>query len=169
VENVILVGFMGTGKSAVGRMLAKRLKRDFVDLDERIEKDAGCAIPTIFAKEGEAGFRAREAKAVQHAAKLKNSVIATGGGVMLNEANVDALKKAGMLVCLTARPDVILQRTLGSISTRPLLAGENPKERIEELLKLREPFYARADISIETSDRTIEAVVDEIQLKLTGK
>ncbi len=164
--NLILVGFMGTGKSAVGRMLAKRLKRPFLDLDEKIEKEAGCSVPEIFSKEGEAGFRRREAEAVRKVSRLKDHVIATGGGVMLNERNVDALKKSGTLVCLTARPDVIFQRMTATISSRPLLAEGNPKRRIEELLKLREPFYARADIAIETSDRSIEAVVGEIAAQL---
>ena len=160
---------MGTGKSAVGRTLAKRFKRPFIDLDEKIEKKAGCSIPQIFSKEGEAGFRRREAEAVQQVSRLKDHVIATGGGVMLNEQNVDALKKSGTLVCLTARPDVILQRTMATIASRPLLAGGNPQAKIEELLKLREPFYARADASVETSDRTIEAVVDEIEEKIREK
>lgn len=162
MENIILVGFMGTGKSAVGQLLARKLGRSFVDLDERIEKAAGKPIPVIFAEQGEAGFRKLEAEQVREAARLKQHVISTGGGVVLNEENVRALKASGIMVCLTARPDVILQRTLPTRSARPLLAGEDPGKRIEELMKLREPFYARADITVESSDRSIEDLVDEI-------
>ena len=169
MNNLILVGFMGTGKSAVGKLLAKKLRRPFVDLDERIEKEAGRSIPEIFASEGEDGFREREMKAVLEISRLSGCVIATGGGVMLKEQNVEALKKSGLLVCLRARPDVILQRTLSEVSSRPLLAGENPKKRIEELLKVREPFYARADVSVETSDRPLEAVAAEIAARFEKK
>ncbi len=158
---------MGTGKSAAGRLLAKQLHRPFLDLDEKIEKETGRPISEIFAEEGESGFREKEAEAVRAAAKLEAHVISAGGGVMLNDENVAVLKKCGVLVCLTARPDVILQRTLATLPSRPLLSGENPKGRIEELLKLREPFYARADMVIDTSDRSVEEVVEEI-IEKTG-
>ena len=157
---------MGTGKSAVGHLLAKRLKCRFVDLDERIQKKAGATIAEIFAKEGEPGFRKREAQEVKEAAELKSHVIATGGGVMLDEANVRLLKRAGRLVCLTARPEVIFQRTAASLPARPLLSGADSKERIEGLLKLRAPFYAQADLAVDTSDRSIRDVVDEIMEKI---
>jgi len=160
--NIVLVGFMGTGKSAVGRGLARRLKRPFLDLDERIAREAGRAIPEIFALEGEAGFRKRESKAVEWASGLKEHVVATGGGVMLEEANVERLKKSGILICLSARPDVIVRRTLNRLPSRPLLSGADPKGRVEELLKLRAPFYAQADVAIDTSDRSLEQVVAEV-------
>ena len=166
MKNIILVGFMGTGKSAVGHLLAKRLKWRFVDLDERIQKKAGATIAQIFAKEGEPGFRKREAQAVKEAGKLTAHIVATGGGVMLDEANVQLLKKAGTLVCLTARPEVIFSRTAASLPGRPLLNGADPQARIEQLLKLRAPFYAQADLAIETSDRSIADVVEEIMEKI---
>lgn len=159
---------MGTGKSAVGKLLAGQLKRPFLDLDRKIEKNAGWTIPQIFAFEGEAGFRDREAAAVQEAAELKDHVIATGGGVMLRQENITALKKSGKLLCLTARPDVILQRTTATLSTRPLLAGHEPRERVEQLLKLRAPFYAQADCTIDTSEKSVQQVVEEIQCKLNA-
>lgn len=160
--NLILVGFMGTGKSAVGKLLARRLSRPFVDLDRKIEKEAGGSIPKIFAAEGEAGFREREARAVREAAELKEHVIATGGGVMLREENIRLLKKSGKLICLTANADAILQRTLATLPSRPLLAGYEPRERVEELLKLRAPFYAQADVTIDTSDKSVDQVAEEI-------
>jgi len=157
---------MGTGKSAVGHLLAKRLECRFVDLDERIQKKAGATIAEIFAKEGEPGFRTREAEEVKAAAELESHVIATGGGVMLDEANVRLLKQAGTLVCLTARPEVIFHRTTASLPSRPLLGGADSQQRIEELLKLRAPFYAQADLAVDTSDRSIQDVVDEIMEKI---
>lgn len=166
MSNLILVGFMGTGKSAVGKLLAQKLNRTFVDLDRKIEKEAGWNIPQIFAFEGETGFREREARAVREAVEMKDHVIATGGGVMLNEENVRLLKKSGTLVCLTASPDVILRRTTTTLPTRPLLAGHEPRQRVEELLKLRAPFYAQADLTVDTSDKSVEKVAEEILCKL---
>ena len=162
MSNVILVGFMGTGKSAVGRLLSRRLKRPFVDLDERIAREAKRPIPEIFASEGETGFRKRESEAVEWASGLKNHVVATGGGVMLDEANVARLKKSGLLICLSARPDIIIQRTLSALPSRPLLNGPDPKAKVEELLELRSPFYALADRAVDTSDRSIEQVAEQV-------
>lgn len=162
MKNIILVGFMGTGKSAVGELLAKRLKRPFVDLDRQIEKEAGRPVPQIFAEQGEEMFRKLEAQAVREVASKDSQVIATGGGVMLDDSNVEALKKNGLVVCLTAQPETILKRTLASLPSRPLLNSPNPKERVEELLALRAPFYAKADKTIDTSDRLVSEVVEEI-------
>lgn len=162
MDNIILVGFMGTGKSAVGRMLARRLKRNFLDLDKRIEDQAKKTIAQIFAAEGENGFRRRESQAVEAASRLSKQVVATGGGVLLDEKNVERLKQCGMLICLTARPEVILKRTAASGPARPLLSGPNPAGRIEELLKRREPFYAKAEFAVDTSDRSVKDVVEEI-------
>lgn len=161
-KNIVLVGFMGTGKSVVGRELARRLGRPFVDLDRRIEKEAGRPVAQIFGGEGEAGFREREREAVREAAALEGHVIATGGGVMVDEENVRRLKGSGWVVCLTARPEVILQRTAATLQTRPLLAGGEPRERIESLLKLRAPFYAKADVAVDTSDRPVQEIVEEV-------
>ena len=162
MKNVILVGFMGTGKSVVGKLLAERLGRPFVDLDKKIEREAGRPVARIFEEEGEAGFRKRERQVVRVAAALKGHVVAAGGGVMADDENVRLLKESGWLICLTARPEVILQRTAATLQGRPLLAGGEPKERIEALLKLRAPFYAKADAAVETSDRPVREVVEEI-------
>ena len=157
---------MGTGKSAVGKMLARKLKRPFVDLDRQIEKEAGQTVQEIFEKDGEPAFRKLEAKVVREAAELKNHVIATGGGVMCSEENVQVLKASGTLVCLTASADTILERTSVSLVSRPLLAGGDPRERINELLKLRAPYYARADVTIDTTGRTLQEVSEEILCKI---
>ncbi len=153
---------MGTGKSAVGRLLARRLQRTFVDLDDRIAQAAGRSIARIFADEGETGFRKRESEAVAWVSALTSHVIATGGGVMLDDSNVHRLKESGILICLNARPDVIAKRTLGSLPARPLLSGPDPRQRIEQLLKERAPSYEKADRMIDTSDRSIQEVVEEI-------
>ncbi len=162
MKNIVLVGFMGTGKSAVGELLAKRLKRPFVDLDRQIERQTGRSVPQIFAEQGEEAFRKLEAQAVQKITAESSQVIATGGGVLLNDSNVEALKRNGLVICLTARPEIISKRTLASLPSRPLLNGPNPKDRVEELLTLRAPFYAKADKTIDTSDRSIREVVEEI-------
>jgi len=164
--NIILVGFMGTGKSAVGKMLARKLNRPFVDLDRQIEKETGRTVQQIFERDGEPAFRRLEAKGVREAAARKGHVIATGGGVMCGEENVQALKSSGVLVCLTASADTILERTSASLVSRPLLAGGDPKERITELLALRTPYYARADITIDTTGRTLQEVSEEILCKI---
>lgn len=157
---------MGTGKSAVGKMLARCLNRPFIDLDRQIEKQAGRTVQQIFARDGESAFRRLEAKAVREAAALKDHVIATGGGVMCDEENVQALKGSGVLVCLTASADAILERTAATLPARPLLAGADPKQRLEELLKLRASYYAQADITIDTTGRTLKEVTEEILCKI---
>ena len=162
MKNIILVGFMGTGKSAIGRMLAHRLKRRFVDLDDRIAREAGRSVPEIFASDGEAGFRKREAEAIRWAAGLEKVVISAGGGAMLDDSNVARLKSIGLLVCLRARPEVIAQRTLNTLPLRPLLAGPDPLRAISELMKSREPHYAKADVAFDTSDHSVAEVADQI-------
>lgn len=165
----MLVGFMGTGKSAVGKLLGERLGRPFVDLDRKIEKEAGRAVAQIFQGEGEAGFRKREREAVREAAALEGHVIATGGGVMMDEENVRLLKGSGWLVCLSASPDVILRRTTATLHNRPLLAGGEPRQRVEALLKLRAPFYAQADMAVDTSNRPVKEIVEEILKWIAAK
>lgn len=165
--NIILVGFMGTGKSVVGKRLAARLGRVFLDTDERIVASAGRSIPEIFAAEGEGGFRARETAALQELSGLDGAVIATGGGVLGHDENVGLLRQAGTLVCLTARPGVILERTR-PWKERPLLAGApDPLAAVERLLEERAAHYALADLTVDTSDRTVEEVVDELCRVLT--
>ena len=157
---------MGTGKSAVGKLLARRLNRPFIDLDRQIEKEAGRTVQQIFERDGEPSFRRLEAKVAKEAAALKGHVIATGGGVMCDEENVQVLKSGGVLVCLTASADTILERTSASLVSRPLLAGGDPRERIMELLALRAPYYARADVTIDTTGRTLQEVNEEILCKI---
>lgn len=160
-NNVVLVGFMATGKSSVGRVLAKRLSFNMVDTDDLIEKEAGKTISEIFSQEGEAAFRDLESQIAREVSRLKRHVIITGGGIVLREENMEALKMAGPVFCLSASAEVILKRTEGT-THRPLLQTDDPLGRIRELLEVRDPFYAQADHTIDTSDMTIHQVPDRI-------
>ena len=158
--SVILTGFMGTGKTTVGRRLAQRLGKQFVDTDEQIEQLEGRSIAAIFATDGEAYFRALERRVVAAAMQM-DAVVATGGGAIADSANLERMRAAGPIICLTADLEVILQRTAADTS-RPLLGDTARRERISELLGQRAAAYARADVSIDTSQRSIDAVLDDI-------
>ena len=163
--NVVLTGFMGTGKSEVGRRLAQRLGRAFVDTDQLVEERAGKRVAVIFADDGEPAFRALERTAVADAAARGSAVVAVGGGAVLDPENVRALRECGVLVYLTARPDVILRR-VGDVRSRPLLR-DDPRATISRLLGERGPVYAKeADVTVDTSDHTADEVVEEIQQAL---
>jgi shikimate kinase len=160
-NNIVLVGFMATGKSTVGRELARRLSLKMVDTDDIIEEKAGKTISEIFAEEGEAVFREMESQAARDVSYLSGHVIITGGGIVLRDQNMEALKKAGPVICLTASPEVILKRNEGT-SHRPILQTGDPLKKIRDLLEARSPFYARADYTIDTSNRTLQEVGDRI-------
>jgi shikimate kinase len=167
-SNVALVGFMGTGKTATGQELAKRLGWKFIEVDALIEGMAGKSIPEIFAEDGEIAFREKEIEAVKTAAEGKRQVIACGGGVVLNTINIARLKETSVMVLLTASLAAILKRTAPALKTRPMLTDTiDPGVRIKELLKYRRPYYERsAEIIVNTSKLSLTAVVDEIIEKL---
>jgi shikimate kinase len=165
--NVALIGFMGSGKTAVGKILAEKLNKRFVELDSLIEQKAGKSIPQIFARDGEIAFRQLEIEITREVARGKNQVIACGGGIVLNKINIDRLKGEAVIVCLTASGAVILERTSAGKNERPLLKSSNKAATIGELLRFRKPLYERAaDITIDTSKRDINAVADEIIARL---
>jgi shikimate kinase len=165
--NIALIGFMGTGKTAVGRRLAAATGREFLELDDAIGEKAGMAVPEIFRREGEAGFRQREAAAVAEAAGRRNTVIACGGGVVLTTININRLRESGRIVLLTAARGVILKRTRRDGAVRPLLATADPAADIARLLEQRRPLYRRAaDVTVSTTRRTPDEVVLEIRRKL---
>ncbi len=165
--NIALIGFMGTGKTAVGQLLANKLGKKFVELDLLIEQKAGKSIPDIFQQDGEIGFRELEIKVAKEAANKQDSVIACGGGIVLNKINVDRLKESAIIVYLTASPGVILKRVANEEGQRPLLEVDNPTLTIREMLSFREPFYERAaDITINTSKLDIDSVAEQIIEKL---
>lgn len=159
---------MGTGKSIIGRRLAVELKYRFIDTDRLIEKRAQRRIPDIFSKDGESYFRALEAEAVSVVAGWSAYVIATGGGVPLNRANVEVLGRTGILVALTARPEVILKRVQRRAGERPLLKGPDPLSNITALLADREEAYGCASIKIDTSDIPVEESVYLIMDQISG-
>jgi len=147
---IFLIGFMGTGKSTVGLLLAAKLERRFVDLDAVIEEEAHMTIAEIFFNEREGGFRAREAAALRRVAAQGPQVIAIGGGAPAHGDNMDFMLHAGKVVCLTASVDELTRR-LGDASTRPLLAGKDVRSEVERLLAARQKFYERAHLTIETT------------------
>ncbi len=160
--NVALIGFMGSGKTAVGKVLAEKLNKRFIELDSLIKQKAGKSIPEIFAQDGEIAFRELEILLTREVARGKNQVIACGGGIVLNKINIDRLKDEAVIVYLTASPAVILERTSAGKNERPLLKN-NKAATIGQLLKFRKPFYERAaDIRVDTSKLDINAVADEI-------
>jgi len=160
-RNIVLFGFMGTGKTVVGRAVAAQLGMTYVDLDDLIEAREGTTISDIFADKGEPYFRRVEAEVAAQAAQLENHVIATGGGVVLNEANIHALERSGVGICLNATPEEIFDRVKDE-THRPLLAVEDPPGRIRELLAYRAPFYAKVSHQVATTGRPVEALVEEI-------
>ena len=162
---IFLTGFMGTGKTRIGRVLATRMQRMFLDTDRLVEESAGKTISEIFAAEGEDHFRQLEHDCVSEAAGRADAVIALGGGAIADERNWEVIRRAGIVVALEASVDTILKR-VSRRNDRPLLAGLSRQEkraRIAELLAARAPFYNRADIRLNTRDKqTPEATAGEL-------
>lgn len=161
-KNIVLIGFMGTGKSSIGIKLAEKLNMKFVDMDREIEKLTGMTVSELFRRHGEIRFRSEERLMAQKLSRQKNLVIATGGGVVLKEENIEVLRKNGILICLTANPEDIFERVRRKRANRPLLKKNLQVKDIENMLKEREPFYAVADFKVNTSGREIDEVVEEI-------
>ena len=158
--SVILTGFMGTGKTTVGRRLAHRLGKQFIDTDERVEESEGRPIAAIFETDGEAHFRAVERRVIGEAVKTA-AVVATGGGAIADPINYQCMHQAGPIICLTAGLEEILQRTSPD-QNRPLLGVGNRRVRVHQLLSERAAAYAQADLTIDTSGRSVDAIVEEI-------
>jgi shikimate kinase len=159
--HVVLTGFMASGKSAVGKRLARRLGYDFVDTDQTIEEKAGCTIPEIFARDGEAAFRRMEKDTIAALAPERPSVIATGGGTFVDADNRAALHKLGAVVCLVTSPEVILERVKRS-DKRPLAQGPDAAERLLKLYESRLPFYRMADVMVETDGLTVDQAAQRV-------
>ena len=164
--NIFLVGMMGAGKTTVGRLLARRLRLRFVDSDREIEARCGVKIPVIFEIEGEAGFRAREALAIEALTALGSVVLATGGGAVLAEANRQHLAARGIVVYLSAKPEDLYERVRHD-RNRPLLAGGAPLARLRELHVQRDPLYRSvADITLETGAQSVQALARHLLERL---
>ena len=162
-NNIILIGFMGCGKSSVGRRLAKRLSFQLLDTDERIEKKEKKKISTIFAENGEAHFRRLETETVKELlGHTENTVISTGGGLPLREENGKLLQQLGFVVYLDVSKETVLKR-LEKDTSRPLLQGPDKEKKVAELLEFRKPIYEyTAHITVNTNQRSFEEIIDEI-------
>ena len=164
--NIYLVGMMGAGKSTVGRLLARRLKLRFYDSDHEIERRCGVRIPVIFEIEAEAGFRSREAQVIAELTELREIVLATGGGVVLEGENRRQLAARGTVVYLRARPEDLYERVRHD-RNRPLLATADPLARLRELYAQRDPLYREvADLVIETGAQSVQVLTRELLDKL---
>lgn len=168
VRNVVLTGFMGTGKSSVGRLLAHRLGFNYCDLDALIVAGAGISINEIFARHGEPHFRSLETDAVRRIVAEDGAVISTGGGAVISPENRRLLQETGVIVNLTATVDEVCRR-LREETDRPLLKDDRSEERIAAMMGEREQFYAVADLRIDTTGKSVEDVVAEIIAFLEGK
>lgn len=165
MKNIVLTGFMGTGKTAVGLELSSLLGWKFIDIDDVIVKTHNLSISEIFNQHGEPAFRDIETEMIRETAKTNNIIISTGGGAILRQENIDLLRRNGIIICLTARPETILNRTSKS-SKRPLLNVDDPLKRIEDLMESREPFYEKPDLMIDTETKTPLQIAGEILEKI---
>ena len=172
VANIILVGFMGSGKTVVGKALARLTGRSMVDADEELVRRDGRPISQIFQEDGEAAFRVLERSVIGDLCSQSGTIIAAGGGSFLDPNNRELMLASGRVVCLSARPETILQRisqtqgsdnsTGGKAPVRPLLAGHDPLARIKDLLAQRAQAYALAHHTIETDDLTPDQVAERV-------
>ena len=161
IQNIALIGFMGTGKSSVGQLLAATMHFSFLDTDHAIETRAGKTITEIFAQDGEPAFRQWERTVVQELAERKKTIISTGGGLAANEANLASLKTHALVVCLWSAPEKIWER-IRHQTHRPLLQCADPLEKIRTLLAARAPFYRQADVLVNTDLRSVREVVQQV-------
>ncbi len=170
MRNLSLVVFMGTGKSTVGRLVAKQLRFEFIDTDALIESRLGLRITEFFDKAGEAAFREQECRIVDELSRVTGTVIATGGGMAANDQNLASLKRHALVVCLWASPEIIRERVANQ-THRPLLHEPDPLATIRRLLDERSPFYHRADLLVNTEPRSLKEVAHLIvhQFRLAQK
>ena len=161
-KNIVLIGFMGVGKSLCSKMLGDILNREVISTDAEIERREGSTIAEIFQNKGEAYFRDLEAQVVRDITTMPSQIIDTGGGVILNIDNVVALQKTGMLIWLKALPEEIWANVNAQSHQRPLLDVKDPQAKIKELLTERTPFYSQADISIAVGGKTVNQICTEI-------
>jgi len=161
IENLALIGFMGTGKSSVGRLVAQLLHFTYLDTDQVVECRAHKSISEIFEKDGEPTFRQWEQVIVEELIHRKTTVISTGGGLPINQGNLDSLKTHALVVCLWASADTIYERVRDH-DHRPLLAELDPLAKIRELLSIREPYYRQADVLVNTERRSVREVAVQV-------
>lgn len=161
IQNIALIGFMGTGKSTVGRLVAEQLKFEFLDTDALIEQRSGKKITEIFAQHGEPAFRELEAQIVLEFSQSTHTVISTGGGLPTNPANLKNLKQHSLVICLWAAPEHIYERVREQ-AHRPLLNDPDPLSKIRNLLSAREQFYKQADVLLNSDLRSAREVAQQV-------
>ncbi|MFZ0828315.1 MAG: shikimate kinase [Verrucomicrobiia bacterium] len=161
VVNIALIGFMGTGKTSVGRLVADQLHFDYLDTDDVITTQSGRTVMEIFSLDGEPAFRKLEQKLVGELASRTKTVIATGGGLPTHTENLASLKTHALVVCLWASPEKIWERVKNQ-THRPLLHDPDPQKKIRELLAAREPFYKQADVLLNTELRSVREVAQQV-------
>ena len=167
-RSVVLVGMMGVGKSSIGRRLAGRLGIPFVDADAEIEKAAGMSISDIFARHGEADFRSGEARVIARLLDGGPQVLATGGGAFMNEATRTAIKHKGVSIWLSAEFDVLMRRIAKRRNERPMLQTADPDETLRQLIAVRDPVYALADLTVQSREVPHDSIVAEIAAALAA-
>ena len=167
-RSIVLVGMMGVGKSSIGRRLAARLGVPFVDADSEIETAAGMSIPDIFARHGEVYFRNGEARVIARLLESGPQVLASGGGAVMNADTRATIKAKGVSIWLKAEFDVLMRRIAKRKNERPMLQTDDPSETLRQLLITREPFYALADLTVQSREAPHETIVAEIMRALTG-
>lgn len=165
MKNIVLIGFMGTGKTVLAEKLASELDMQYVSIDDRIEASEGKKISNIFEEDGEAYFRQAEKRVLKEIMSSSGQVVDTGGGVVLDEENMRVLEANGIVICLWAEPEVVYERTRKH-GHRPLLNVDDPLKKIKELMEYRKPFYKKAEHHIDTTafepDRVIERIKEII-------
>ena len=162
MKNIVLIGFMGTGKTTTGKLLSEKLSFPFFDTDKIIEQNTGMSIPQLFEKVGEKEFRNYETEVVKLLSDTEGCVISCGGGIVLNKTNMDLLSRNGIIVYLKASIDTIVKRIVDD-KNRPIIAAmENPKDEIEKLLNKRKQFYQRHNFSFDVDNLTPDTIVTNI-------
>lgn len=167
MKNIVLIGFMATGKTTIGEIISKKLNMEFVNMDSLIEKEENTSISNIFSKKGEDYFRDLETKILEICTEKEKIILSTGGGIIERECNIDILKKIGTIIWLNGNKKTIIEHLKTSNEERPMLKDENIEEKVDILLKKRFSKYKYAsDIEIDINDKSIEEVVSIILLNL---
>ncbi len=161
-KSIVLIGLMGSGKSTIGRVIAKKLVRRFIDTDRFIERRAGKTIPEIFEQDGEQTFRKHEKETIRKVSQYVGVIIATGGGAIKDDENFKNLKQAGWIIALYASPETLYKRIQGK-RVRPLLEGkDDPVKILEDIYNERKSYYGRADYQIDTENKDVDQISNEI-------
>jgi shikimate kinase len=166
--NIALIGYMGTGKTTIGKALATKLGKNYIEMDAEIERIAGKTIPLIFKEDGEIRFRELEIATAKQLAQKQNAVISCGGGVVVNRINIDYFKETSEIVLLTASEEIILERIMqDGQQNRPVIDKPDPINEIRKVLTIRKPLYeASSNIQIDTTNKSVDKIINEIVTKL---